>query len=267
MKLSRDNFYIDRGTKTGFKNICISCQKQKNRDRQKPIIYKITHLKSNKIYIGQTITPLGKRISKHFSDAKIEATYPLHVEIKKEKFNKDAFVWTILEETTKAELDICEQKWIKYFTEQCNTLFNLETGGRTGYIVSDSTREKMRLAKKEYKLTKEQIEKGKQTKIANGTWGLSRPVSEDTKKKISEANKGKDGQKGSANGMAILNEEIAREIILLLLKKVKPKEIESITGVNTKLISAINNRRSWRHVTVAGYEDMEIYYQIRKRHP
>ena len=33
-------------------------------------IYKITHQINNKVYIGQTITPIKQRMYKHYSNAK-----------------------------------------------------------------------------------------------------------------------------------------------------------------------------------------------------
>ena len=43
-----------------------------NKDKKKLtyIIYMVTNLINNKIYIGQTIKPLKKRISNHISDSK-----------------------------------------------------------------------------------------------------------------------------------------------------------------------------------------------------
>jgi len=245
--------------------VCIVCTKKENKNKHKPIVYQIVHVNSNRIYIGQTIVPINKRISKHFSTAKIKAEYPLHIEMEKESFNKNAFYWEVLEETTQQELDKCEQKWIEKALKEGAILYNIETGGKTGYSLPDSSRKKMSEARKNFKPTKEQLEKAKQTKIKNGTWRISNPVSEETKKKISEAHMGKEGQKGSKNSMAKINENDVLEIIKLLIDRKKPKEIQEIIGINSKTISAINRRKIWKHVTIEGYEDVDVYYNIRKR--
>lgn len=54
-------------------------------------IYKITNLKSGKIYIGRTCKSIDKRLKEHFCDSKYPMNNsPLHYDMK--QFNKEDFV-------------------------------------------------------------------------------------------------------------------------------------------------------------------------------
>lgn len=233
---------VNRG-KYGLKAYCKKCGKIYRESKKNPKIYKITHTPSNKIYIGQTVKPLNERISNHFSHAKLGFNLPLQVEIRKENLSKSNFKFEVLEyASSESELDDLERKWIKYYKDLNVELYNIESGGNSG--------DKGKVISEESKVKISKANKGKF-------------VSKETRNKISKANKGKKKLIGSNNPMAKIDEDIALKIIKLLINKVKPIEISEMIGVNSHLIGDINRRKSWKHITVEGYEDIDVYYKIK----
>lgn len=75
------------------------------------VIYKVTNTVSGNIYIGQTKMPLGKRWSKHCSDARSGAGWVLAAAIR--KHGKEAFTVDVVEECADKEtLNAAEVAWI-----------------------------------------------------------------------------------------------------------------------------------------------------------
>lgn len=75
------------------------------------VIYKVTNIVNGHIYIGQTKTALGKRWSKHCSDARSGAGWVLAAAIR--KHGKEAFAIQVVEECAdKDALNAAEIAWI-----------------------------------------------------------------------------------------------------------------------------------------------------------
>lgn len=88
-------------------------------------IYKITNLKNNLLYIGQT-TDFNKRRLSHFRKTHVDSSSPLYADM--EKLGLDYFKFDIIE---KCDIDILDQRekyWIEYY-DSYNTGYNLDTGG------------------------------------------------------------------------------------------------------------------------------------------
>lgn len=96
------------------------------------VIYKITNVKTDKSYIGQTIFTAEKRFQQHLNRALREETfYPLASAIR--KYGKDAFKMEVVGEYPANELNDWEKYWIAYY----NTFkggYNATIGGN--YIPS-----------------------------------------------------------------------------------------------------------------------------------
>lgn len=91
-------------------------------------IYKITNIKNDKIYIGQSIN-IERRWKRHLSASKNPKSHeynaPLHIDMR--KFGDEAFEIEILEECNKEELNEKEKYWIeetKAFQYGYNNSFN-----------------------------------------------------------------------------------------------------------------------------------------------
>ena len=79
------------------------------------IIYKITNIKNNKVYIGQTIRPIKDRFRRHINDA-INNKLNTHFARAIRKYGKDNFVIEEIDRAkTKEELNLKEQFWIREY--------------------------------------------------------------------------------------------------------------------------------------------------------
>jgi len=183
------------------------------------IVYKITNLINNKIYIGQTVLTLEKRWYNHTTKANRKSTMLISRSIAKygaENFNKEI----IDVANTQLELNEKEIFWInKLNARDINIGYNISKGGTGGNIIKNlsnkediykkraaSNRGKKRTAefklscsirKKGQKLTKETKDKiskslsgntlSKETKEKIRISGVGRIHSEETKQKMSKS--------------------------------------------------------------------------------
>ena len=86
-------------------------------------IYKITNLKNNKIYIGQS-KDIQRRWNEHKYDERHNS--PIHNAIK--KYGIDNFQFEVIEECSLQELNEREKYWIEYY-DSYNNGYNLTLGG------------------------------------------------------------------------------------------------------------------------------------------
>lgn len=158
------------------------------------IVYKVTCLENNKIYIGKTVKTLNERKTQHFSTAKANRGCMLfHKAIR--KYGRDNFVWEILDKVMFSDLLLdLEKFYIKKYNCKSPNGYNLTDGGSgtVGWVVSDETKKKMSEARMGYKCLEEtkkklsEINTGK--KLSEETRKkMSRPMNEETKRKISKA--------------------------------------------------------------------------------
>lgn len=154
------------------------------------IIYKATNLINGKVYIGQTRQKLARRIDQHFSraDNSNRSSYFINAI---RKYKRSDFIWVILStEESIEQLNEKEKYFIKLFKSDIKEYgYNLESGGNCKIIVSESTRKK---------LSENAIKKGispdnfKKMLAAKKKYNRKRkPMSEECKRKISVAHKGR----------------------------------------------------------------------------
>ena len=181
------------------------------------IIYQIRNKVNGKLYIGQTIRSLEDRWSGHKSDAKYGGELPICRAIS--KYGSDNFeVSEIAKASSRDELDVLEQKYIR----ELNTLkpngYNLREGGHTarqhpesvekmrqslrgllagekhpnwGKHPSEETRRKLREARRKHPpMTEENKEKLRQSMMGN-KYALGWHPSDETRKKMSMASTGR----------------------------------------------------------------------------
>ena len=127
------------------------------------IIYKITNLIDDKVYIGQTTKAISKRWKQHIGSKR---PYPISMAIK--KYGSETFKVEIIEEChSRQELDEKEAFYIKLHNCISPNGYNLRLGGNTA-THSKETREKISMKNKGKKVI----------------------ISKETKIKMSEAQKG-----------------------------------------------------------------------------
>ena len=174
------------------------------------IVYKITDKTNGKVYIGQTTRSLKKRWDEH---CKLNLCPLIHAAILKHGV-ENFTVEQIDSATSRDELDLKEQHWIKHYDCISPKGYNLTSGGNTcrfsdetrgkmsntakGKVISNETKLKMSVANK----GKPNVMKGKhlpdewKANIRKSQSGENHSFygkhhSEETKRKISESKKGK----------------------------------------------------------------------------
>ncbi len=166
------------------------------------IIYKITNKINGKVYIGQTIRPLQYRWKQHCNNK--SNCYALHNAIV--KYGKENFTIEQIDiAIDRNELDLKEIFWIKFYDSMNpNKGYNLTSGG--GHCeFSEESRNKMSDARK-----------GHWSGENNPNYG--KPLSEEHRRKISEAKKGKHHSEESRNKISeackgrIVSEETKRKL-------------------------------------------------------
>lgn len=118
------------------------------------LIYKITHLINNKIYIGQTTLTLNERISSYRGDISkfLRGKYTARSYIIRAlaKYGIENFVFSIIEEVkSQEELDNKEKFWISKFNSSNREIgYNIQLGGFGVGKHSDETKKIMSDSKK-----------------------------------------------------------------------------------------------------------------------
>ena len=93
-------------------------------------IYKITNKVNNKIYIGQTITTINTRMSKHYSQANSDKNIT-GIDAAIRKYGKDNFIVETICECPNEDLDEQERYYISKY-DSFNNGYNLTSGGQAG---------------------------------------------------------------------------------------------------------------------------------------
>lgn len=92
-------------------------------------IYKITNIKNNKVYIGQSIRPINQRFHRHINDA-MNGVIDTHLARAIKKYGKDSFTIEQIDTAkTQEELTLKEQEWIRCYNS---------TNSQYGYNETDA---------------------------------------------------------------------------------------------------------------------------------
>ena len=250
------------------------------------IIYSCFNTITGKHYVGQTKFTAFERFRGHLKESRMQKSHrkgsKFHSALR--KYGKDAFNITVLTTcNTQDETDLAEQYWISYFNSTDDEFgYNTAIGGLTHFGPknhSEETKAKMRAAKIGKKFTEEhkrklsESNKGKHnhTKENHPLWGKKH--SEDTRKKIADANRIKslgennarwgaivsdetrrkisEANKGSKSSLAKLNEDKVLEILMHSLSYSEKDTCDTFSkkfDVSQQLIKSVIRRKSWKHV-------------------
>lgn len=126
------------------------------------VIYKITNLVNNKVYIGQTIKTFKRRVGQHLSGLRKGTHRNPYLQQSFKKHGESAFSFEILEQFDSEmnfDLDNLERYWIKFYDSMTREKgYNIESGGNLkkecgpswnkGLKLSEEHIAKLKLAKK-----------------------------------------------------------------------------------------------------------------------
>lgn len=109
------------------------------------IIYKVTNLVNQKVYIGQSINSLDHRKNQHYKESKYHLNDTTYFHNALRKYPKDSFTWEIIEELFSVdELNFREIYWINYYQSTDKEKgYNLKYGGNNGGKCCESTKRKI----------------------------------------------------------------------------------------------------------------------------
>lgn len=214
------------------------------------IIYKATHIKSGKVYIGQTTKTLEHRRKQH-----IKNMYRRHGKFQcaLRKYGEDAFTWDIIDTATeKDELDEKEKYWIAFY-DSINTGYNMTEGGDGTSGVKHNEETRRKLSESTKRLWQDEEYRYKLTKAFTGESNpfYGKTHTEEIKKKISEANKGVKNPKAKITELQVL---FIRAISLLIKTSqnreadLTQTEVCEWLNVSPKQIRSILTGRQWKHL-------------------
>jgi group I intron endonuclease len=164
------------------------------------IIYRVTNLVNDKVYIGQTRRSLSSRKSGHTHYANNGSTQYFHSALRKYGF--DNFIWDVIDDTANSleELNSLEALYIAEYNTFVDSGcgYNMTTGGDC-YEMSDDTKKKIGAkAKKRLATPENNPFYGKShtpdaiLKIKNATKRqFKNGMPEETRRKLSESHKGR----------------------------------------------------------------------------
>lgn len=155
-------------------------------------IYSIRNLENGKIYIGSAIN-LGRRWTEHKYRLNNNTHTNPHLLRSWNKYGKDNFEFSIIEECNSDMLVIREQAWINYYqSNNPDKGYNIRDAGSRGKL-SEETRRKISEASKGRKASKETIAKrtglkrSEETKAKMRSARSKQVISQETKDKIRKA--------------------------------------------------------------------------------
>jgi group I intron endonuclease len=231
-------------------------------------IYSIKNKITGKVYVGQAIN-IKNRIAGHFKRLNAGKHHCAHLQLSYQKYGKENFIYSVLEECSKERLTEREQYWMDYYRDR--GLYNTApaAGSNAGMKFSAEVRAKMAA-----KLTGRPVSEETRAKMSRSRMGWSpsdetrakmsvakRNLSDETKKKMSEAHKGKTHsfevrekmskvRKGKHFGHILTKEECANRKGCKLSDELKAKVSLSLIG-NTRRVGAVNSAETRAKLSAA----------------
>ncbi|QKE56343.1 endonuclease [Bacillus phage YungSlug] len=198
-------------------------------------IYKITNIKSNKVYIGQT-HKFKSRKAKHIRKLKAGEHRIESLQKDWDSYGETNFSFDVIKECTPEEADELERYYVRLFNAtNSNYGYNSESGGIIGTNHSEKSKRKMSDAHKN--LDNPEKRSKRLSELHKG-----KEISEEQRKLISDKNA------GEGNGRALLTTVEVLEILSELKKGKSLTELAERFGVKRRVIRRIKNGETWAHV-------------------
>ncbi len=199
-------------------------------------IYGIRNKINQKIYVGQTKQTFYKRYCLHDWQLRNNKHENPYLQKAYNKYSESNFEFIVIEsiiDCSDEQLDQMEIQYINFYKEK-NLAYNILMGGNTsrrGIPMSEEAKRKV----------------GEKNRIHN----LGKKASEETKRKMSKASKGKHRDKKTQ----VITVDIARQAKQLLLSGMSPKEVSNKLNVPYRVINNIYSNNAWSTIFVEGWED------------
>lgn len=155
-------------------------------------VYKITNLVNGKVYIGQSVN-IKNRWKDHVNSLNRNDSNCTLLQRAWNKYTQESFSFEILELCSEDMLDEIEIKYINIYNA-CKNGYNIESGGNTNKHLSDETKQKLSKSHAGIKMSDETRKKMSQSRIGEKNPMYGQTHSEVTRKKISDAAKGRPGR-------------------------------------------------------------------------
>lgn len=162
-------------------------------------VYKITNNINGKVYIGQSIN-IQNRWKDHVNALNRKDSSCTLLQRAWNKYKQENFSFEILELCSEDELDSVESKYIEFY-DTINNGYNIEPGGNKNKHLSEETKLKIREAHLGMKASEETRKKMSESRMGEKNPMYGQTHSEAARKKISNAAKGRPGHKPSADGL------------------------------------------------------------------
>ena len=202
-------------------------------------IYVITNVANLKVYVGQSID-IRRRWTEHLLTLKRGKHFNKHLQGAYAKYGKDSFIFTIVEECERKQLDDRELFWINKFNS---------TDNKHGYNIievpvtvkqTDQTRRKISESRRGMRFSKSHREHIREARIG-------RKATEKTKAKLRALHSNSPVGEEAYN--ARISNRDATAICEMLQAGKKICEISKITRISYGIIKAIKHRRSWLSIS------------------
>lgn len=193
------------------------------------VIYKAINKSNNKVYIGQTIQNLKKRIQGHVSTANWGGGEKRNSYFMRalRKYGRDGFIWSVIDfADTKEELDTKEVFWIKqYNSNNPDRGYNMTSGGEgtVGFKHSEATKELLR---------KQKLGK---------------------RKSVKDIERLRVRMQGTNNPRASLTYDEVIKVKSLLTKGVNTHDISRLLGISRDSVSRIKLGKAYTNVEYPGF--------------
>ncbi len=188
------------------------------------IIYKITNVINNKVYIGQTTQMFKERIKRYVA-GKIHNT---HLNNSYIKYGQESFKIEIIEDCEDLHnLNEREIHWIEFYNATNPEFgYNIESGGNNK-LLSDETKQELSNAHKGRKQSAEWVSKRIPLKGSEEAKKWGRPKTEEQKQYLSDISSGENGYwYGKPRDIETINK----------IKETKSKQKDKIIDCNTQKI-------------------------------
>lgn len=198
-------------------------------------IYCIENIVNGKKYVGQSID-IHKRLSGHRTKLIRGKHKNQHLQNSWNKYGESSFKFYILEECKESMLDQTEINYInKWNLQDYNYGYNIESGGNLNKHLGEETKMKLREAHLGVKLSEEVCKKMSDSRMGKNNSMYGKCHTQETKDKISKANKGKPGHKPSEYQLQRAREANIGKIVSDETKKKLAEAKKGISPVNKNL--------------------------------